>query len=110
FERPYWAEPYVGPIIRVLPGQPTAGPTGQPIPSQATFQLEVTVPSGSDAATIRKAFRDAFTTRAQVEYGATARVNQNVPPSLMGDPVLVRDSGTEATYTVQMQGFLYRGQ
>ncbi|NTU84873.1 MAG: hypothetical protein HGA45_36825 [Chloroflexales bacterium] len=69
------------------------------------------MPSGSDAATIRQAFIDAFTQRAQAEYGAAVRVNQNVPPSYVGGaPSLVSDSGTTATYAAQMQGYLFAGR
>ena len=76
-----------------------------------TFVLEVTVPLGSDAATIRQAFGEAFARRAQTEYGAVAQVNRNVPPNYYGgDPALVGDDGTSAIYSAQMQGYLYAGQ
>ncbi|NTU84037.1 MAG: protein kinase, partial [Chloroflexales bacterium] len=45
FERPAWAEPYVGPIIEVVPGLPTAAPTAPAVPSgPVAFELQVTVP------------------------------------------------------------------
>ena len=112
FQRPGWAEPYVGPILALVPGAPTATPTSPPVPSgPVTFVLEVTVPLGSDAATIRQAFGEAFARRAQTEYGAVAQVNRNVPPNYYGgDPALVGDDGTSAIYSAQMQGYLYAGQ
>ena len=111
FERPYWAEPYVGPIIRVLPGQPTAGPTGPAVPSgQVIFKLQVTVPSGSDPTTIRQAFRDAFIKQVQGTYGTAVQVNQSALSFVGGDYVKIGEADGQTTYSGQMQGFLYRGQ
>jgi len=112
FERPGWAEPYVGPILALVPGAPTAAPTSPPVPSgPVTFALEVTVPSGSNEAAILQAFRDKFARHAQDEYGTTVQVNRNVPPSYSGNRyTLVGDDGTYATYSAQMEGRLYPGQ
>lgn len=116
-QRPAWAEPYVGPILEavptIIPGAPTsppAAPTARPVPSgPVSFELQVTVSAGSDAATIRQAFVDAYVARVEAEYGPNARVNTNVPPSPIGAPALVSDEGGQATYTATVQGYLFRG-
>lgn len=119
FQRPAWAEPYVGPVLDLvptaLPGAQTSappGPTAQPVPTgPVSFELEVTVSSGADAAAVRQAFLEAYAARAQAEYGPTARVNTNVPPGYIGGaPALVSDDGAQKTYTATVQGYLFAGQ
>ncbi|HMQ33783.1 MAG TPA: hypothetical protein PKD53_23825, partial [Chloroflexaceae bacterium] len=118
FQRPAWAEPYVGPILELVPTALPGAPTGAPAPSApravptgpVTFELTVTVPAGSDQATIRAAFIEAFASRAQAEYGPAARVNMNVPPSYVGGaPALTQEAGAEATYSATVQGYLFEG-
>jgi serine/threonine protein kinase len=110
FERPYWAEPYVEPILRAVPGAPTAAPTRPPVPSgPVTLAIEVTVPAGSDQATIIQTFRAAFVDQIHAKYGAAAGVSQNLL-SLVGDYVQVREAAGQITYSGQVQGYLFTGQ
>jgi serine/threonine-protein kinase len=105
--RPAWAEPYVGPLLELVP---TAAPTSAPALSAqlVRYELEVAVPSGADAATIRQAFLDAFAERAVAELGASTLVFQNRPPSYIGSPELIADAGGQASYRATMEGSVYR--
>lgn len=110
FQRPAWAEPYVGPVLDILPGQATPAPTpGTVITSRpVTYELRVTLPAGSDAETIRRAFDEAFLAAARAEYGPSTQVNPNVPLSYVGgQPAQIAEENGQATYSVQVQGFIY---
>jgi len=109
-QRPAWAEPYIGAVLGVLPegvpGAPTPTPrlTSQPV----TYELQVTMPVGSDAAALRQAFLEAFAAQARGEFGPNTQVAMNRPPAyIAGQPVLVSETNGQAVYTVRMQGYVF---
>jgi serine/threonine-protein kinase len=108
FVRPAWAEPYVGTFLESLPTGATATPATPLTSRQVSYEIQVTVPSGSSPAAILQAFRNAFAAQAQLEYGPNTRVNANIPPGYVGGaPVPVSDDGAQAVYRVQMQGYIF---
>ncbi len=110
FARPEWAEPYVGPILDLLPGDGpgAATPTPQLTSRQVMYDLQVTVPANPEAGALREAFLEAFAARAQAEFGASTQVNLNSPPAYVGGaPILVSEEGGQATYSARMQGYVY---
>ena len=109
-QRPAWAEPYIGAVLEVLPegapGAPTPTPrlTSQPV----TYELQVTMPVGSDTAALRQAFLEAFAAQARGEFGPNTQVAMNRPPAyIAGQPVLVSETNGQAVYTVRMQGYVF---
>ncbi|NJN18766.1 MAG: hypothetical protein HC822_22190 [Oscillochloris sp.] len=102
--RPAWAEPYVAPLL--------GGNTPANVPAlttqQASYNLQVTVPSGSDQTTVLAEFRRAFEAAAQAQYGPTTQVSPNQPPASIGTPTLISDDGTTATYQATIQGLISR--
>jgi len=105
--RPAWAEPYVAPLLELVP---TTAPTAAPALSAqpARYDLEVVVPSGADQAAIREAFLTAFAQRAAAELGPGTQIFQNRPPSYIGSPQQVSDDGAQATYRATVEGYVYR--
>jgi serine/threonine protein kinase len=99
--RPAWAEP----VLDLLPAD-NSGTTPTMTSRSANFELEIQIASGSSEAQIRDAFVAAFEFKAQELYGPDARVNFNVPLAYIGAPELVGESGGQATYRVEMQGFV----
>ena len=109
-QRPAWAEPFVGSVLGLLPegapGAPTPTPrlTSQPV----TYELQVTMPVGSDTAALRQAFLEAFAAQARGEFGPNTQVAMNRPPAyIAGQPVLVSETNGQAVYTVRMQGYVF---
>ena len=109
-QRPAWAEPYIGAVLGLLPegapGAPTPTPrlTSQPV----TYELQVTMPVGSDTAALRQAFLEAFAAQARGEFGPNTQVAMNRPPAyIAGQPVLVSETNGQAVYTVRMQGYVF---
>jgi serine/threonine-protein kinase len=110
FARPAWAEPYVGPILDLLPGEgsPGATPTPQLTSRQVVYDLQVTVVGSPDAAGLRAAFLEAFAAQARAEFGPTTQVNLNSPPAYVGGaPALVSEGGGQSIYSARMQGYVY---
>lgn len=105
--RPPWAEAIFGPVIELVPT--AAPPTAAPLTSQqVTYTLEVTLPEGSDAATIRAAFDKAFADQAQADHGPNTRVAQNGTLGYVsGQPVATGTVNGQTTYSVTMRGFIY---
>jgi len=109
-QRPAWAEPFVGSVLGLLPegapGAPTPTPrlTSQPV----TYELQVTMPVGSDTAALRQAFLEAFAAQARGEFGPNTQVAMNRPPAyIAGQPVLVSETNGQAVYMVRMQGYVF---
>ncbi|MBA3469067.1 MAG: protein kinase [Herpetosiphonaceae bacterium] len=68
-------------------------------------ELTVTVPAGSDQDTIREAFMQAYTQAVTQEFGPTARINPNVPPTFEGGaPVQTSSDASGETYRVTVNG------
>ncbi|WP_322489954.1 serine/threonine-protein kinase [Chloroflexus sp.] len=98
--RPAWAEPFIAPI---LDGSSQPAPlTGQL--QTIEYELEVTVPAGSDDQAVREAFRQVYREQVQREYGANAQINPNVPISYVGQPVQVGEANEQVTYRVRLTG------
>lgn len=98
--RPAWAEPFIAPI---LDGNSQPAPlTGQL--QTIEYDLEVTVPAGSDEQAVREAFRQAYRERVQREYGVNAQINPNAPISYVGQPVQVGQANGQATYRGRLTG------
>ncbi|NTW01569.1 MAG: protein kinase [Oscillochloris sp.] len=105
--RPAWADQYMAPILHL---GPTTTPTAAPALTsrQISFDLEIQVPSGSDATTIRNAFIAAFEAQAKAQYGSDTRINMNVAPSAIGgQATLINETNTVSTYQATFQGFIY---
>jgi serine/threonine protein kinase len=110
FYRPAWAEPYIGPILELIP---TASPGGSAPGPAATsqlvsFDLEVTLPEGESDAFVRQAFLSQFAARAREEFGDDVQVNTNIPPTYVGgQPIAAEPVNGQVTYRVRMQGYIY---
>jgi hypothetical protein len=65
--------------------------------------MEVIVPTGVD---VRQAFTEAFLQKAREQYGPSAIINQNAPPSFIGAPEALGDEGSGTKYRASMQGFI----
>jgi hypothetical protein len=111
FQRPAWAEPYVGPI---LGGVTSTTPTPATlVAEQVRYELEVTVAVNAegeaDASALRQAFLFAFTARAQSERGPNTQVAMNQPPTYVGgQPVQVASSEGQATFRATLEGYVYQ--
>lgn len=106
-ERPAWAEPYVAPLLELIPGAaPTAAP---PVTArQVSYELELVLVANADGETLRQAFFVAFRERAKNEFGPTTQVLTNGTLGIVGDVVALGEptNGTQ-TYRAQVQGYVY---
>ena len=84
-----------------VPATPSVGPN---VSQQYTTELTVTVPIGSDEKAIQTAFLQAYVERVTQEFGPTARVNNNVPPTYQGAPQKTGDDPNNETYRVTVSG------
>ncbi len=84
------------------PATPT---TATLIVQQYKQELTVTVPAGSSAAAIREAFMQAYAEAVTQEFGPTARINPNAPPTFEGGaPVQTSSDASGETYRVTVNG------
>ena len=67
--------------------------------------LEIIVPPGVD---VRDAFRQAFSQKAQQEFGPGTQINNNAPPTFLAgkEPVKTGDDPRGTKYRASMQGFI----
>jgi serine/threonine-protein kinase len=110
FQRPAWAEPYVAPLLELIPAGSPGGPTpSRPVTSRmVSYDLEVTLPEGSNDAAVRQAFLIQFAERAREEFGESTQVNMNTPPTYVGgQPLVVAERNGQVTYSVRMQGSVF---
>ncbi len=98
--RPAWADPFIAPILDG--GSQPAPLTGQL--QTIEYDLEVTVPAGSDEQAVREAFRQAYREQVQREYGANAQINPSIPISYVGQPVQVGEANGQVTYRARLTG------
>ncbi|WP_333691925.1 serine/threonine protein kinase [Chloroflexus sp.] len=100
--RPAWAEPFIAPILSGI--SPNSSLSGQL--QTIVYDLEVTVPDGTDEATLREAFRQAYRERVLREYGARAQINENVPPVYtgIGVPEQIGQENGQTTYRARLSG------
>ncbi len=104
--RPAWATRFIAPLTNLVP---TSSPT---VLTSQTFTTVVTIqmPTGSSDAAIRTGLQVAFAESAKARYGAGTLVNQNVPPSPVGnsiEQVSGPDANGQVTYQATMQGYIY---
>ncbi len=104
--RPAWADSFIAPLTNLTP---TSSP---PALTSRQVQLEVTIqlPAGSGDTAIRSALQAAFAASAKAQNGAGTLVNQNVPPSPVGnsiEQVSGPDARGQVTYRAMMQGYIY---
>lgn len=98
--RPAWAEPFIAPI---LDGSSQPAPlTGQL--QTIEYDLEVTVPAGSDEQAVRAAFRQAYREQVQRDYGGNAKINDSVPVTYIGQPTQVDAANEQVTYRARLTG------
>ncbi|MEI7769084.1 MAG: serine/threonine-protein kinase [Chloroflexales bacterium] len=104
--RPAWADSFIAPITNLAP---TSSPTVL-TSRQVQLNVEIQLPTGSSDAAIRSALQAAFAALAKAQYGTGTLVNQNVPPSPVGnsiEQVGVADANGQVTYRATMQGYIY---
>src|SRR5207245_1782021 len=91
-------------VNQYLLGQPSGTAPARPVLIQQTFtaeNIEVIVPTGTNAQALREAFIKAFTVAAQGQHpGAT--INPNAPPSYIGDPQKIDDEASGTKYRATM--------
>ena len=90
------------------------GDSSTPIPASPTTviltaqqykkELTATVPAGSDGEAIRAAFMQAYADAVTQEFGPTARINPNAPPTFEGSPVPTGSDASGETYRVTVSG------
>ncbi|MCS6887155.1 MAG: serine/threonine protein kinase [Chloroflexus sp.] len=98
--RPAWADPILAPIL---------GGSGQPAPltgqlQTIEYELEVTVPEGSDEQTVREAFRQAYREQVQREHGTSSQISPNIPISYIGQPERIGQENGQVTYRARLTG------
>lgn len=94
-------------IARLLP---QTAPTTPPTLTPRTFSvenLEALVAPDADQAAIRQAFISAYEQRAREQFGPSAVVNQNTPPTYVGGaPERLGEEGGQVRYRASLQGLV----
>ncbi len=99
--RPDWLTLIIDPVS----GDNTNSSFGEPL--QVTYELEITVPSHATDEEILAAFREAFRTQVQQEYGAQTQINSSVPISYIGKPEQKNQSNDQITYQARLTGTIW---
>jgi serine/threonine-protein kinase len=99
--RPDWLTLIIDPVS----GDNTNSSFGEPL--QVTYELEITVPSHATDEEILAAFREAFRTQVQQEYGAQTQINPSVPISYIGKPEQKNQSNDQITYQARLTGTIW---
>ena len=102
-------KPYLPNVITAMLPQPAPTPLPPMTSRQEQLTVEATVPSGADNAAVRSALIESYKAAVTAQFGAAARVNENIPISLIGDPQLITTAADGSqTYRAQVNGFVQR--